>query len=133
MIISASRRTDIPAFYSEWFMNRIREEYFYKVNPFNKNQVKGISLAPEDVDAIVFWSKHPKPIIPHLKKLNEKGYNYYFQYTMNNYPEILEPNLPELSKRIDVFKKLSSQTSPKQVVWRYDPIIYTATIIITFV
>ncbi|MFW6281743.1 MAG: DUF1848 domain-containing protein [bacterium] len=126
MIISASRRTDIPAFYSEWFMNRIRNEYFYKVNPFNKNQVKGISLAPKDVDAIVFWSKQPKPMLPHLKELNEKGYNYYFQYTMNNYPEILEPNLPELSKRIEVFKKLSSQTSPKQVVWRYDPIIHSS-------
>ncbi|MFW6016004.1 MAG: DUF1848 domain-containing protein [bacterium] len=125
MIISASRRTDIPAFYSEWFMNRIKGGYFYKVNPFNKKQVKGISLAPKDVDVIVFWTKYPKPILPHLDELNKRGYNYYFQYTINGYPEILEPNLPSLNQRIDVFKKLCDETDKKQVVWRYDPIIYS--------
>jgi Domain of unknown function (DUF1848) len=66
MIISASRRTDIPAFYSDWFMNRVREGYFYRVNPFNSNQVSGFSLKAEDVDAICFWTKNPAPLMTHL-------------------------------------------------------------------
>ena len=66
MIISASRRTDIPAFYAEWFMNRVREGYFCRVNPFNSKQVSGFSLKPEDVDAICFWTKNPRPLIKHL-------------------------------------------------------------------
>jgi len=125
MIISASRRTDIPAFYSKWFMNRIREGYFHKVNPYNKNQVKGIDLSPDNVDAIVFWSKYPQPMLKYLNELDDKGYNYYFQYTINDYPEILEPRIPKLDKRIETFKKLSEKTSKKQVIWRYDPVIFS--------
>src|SRR6056297_3462321 len=123
MIISASRRTDIPAFYSDWFMNRIREGYYFKVNPFNKNQKKGISLDSKEVDMIVFWSKYPEPMIEYIDELSSKGYNFYFQYTLNNYPEILEPRLPDLEKRIEVFKKLSEKIGKKRVIWRYDPII----------
>lgn len=125
MIISASRRTDIPAFYSKWFINRIKAGYFFKVNPFNPKQVKGISLAAEDVDVIVFWTKNPQPILKYISELNKRGYKYYFQYTLNAYPEVFEPYLPDLRKRIEVFKELSEKTNRKQVIWRYDPIIYS--------
>jgi hypothetical protein len=74
MIISASRRTDIPAFYSQWFMNRLREGYCLVPNPFNARQVARVSLVPESVDAIVFWSKNPAPMIPVLPQLEERGY-----------------------------------------------------------
>ncbi|MDI6870797.1 MAG: DUF1848 domain-containing protein [Bacillota bacterium] len=78
MIISASRRTDIPAFYGEWFMNRVREGYCLVPNPFNPRQVARVSLKPGDVEAIVFWSKDPVPFFPHLDELDRRGYRYYF-------------------------------------------------------
>jgi len=125
MIISASRRTDIPALYGEWFINRIKEGYFYSQNPFNKNQVKIINISPDNVEAIVFWTKNPKPFFKYLKSLDDLGYNYYFHYTINNYPKLLEPNLPAIEDRIDSFLNLSSILGKKRVIWRYDPIIYS--------
>lgn len=73
LIVSASRRTDIPAFYAEWFMSRIHEQYCTVPNPFNRNQVSRVSLKPEDVDAIVFWTKNATPLSPHLNRLNQLG------------------------------------------------------------
>ena len=100
MIISASRRTDIPAFYSEWFMNRIRAGFFYRVNPFNSNQVSGFSLQPENVDAICFWSKNPKPLMQHLDELDARGFNYYLQFTLNPYDKMFEPEVPSIEERV---------------------------------
>jgi hypothetical protein len=82
MILSVSRRTDIPAFYSEWFMNRVRDGYLYVRNPFNYNQISKIDIKPDKVDCIVFWTKDPKPIINKLDELDTKGYHYYFQFTI---------------------------------------------------
>ena len=127
MIISASRRTDIPAFYSEWFMNRIRAGYCTMVNPYNRNQVSYVSLQPEDVDVIVFWTKNPLPLIHHLKELDDRGFRYYFQYTLTGYPVSIEPNVPGIDKEIDTFKKLSGLIGPAKVIWRYDPIKSTPT------
>lgn len=126
MIISASRRTDIPAFYSEWFMKRIREGYFYRVNPFNSNQVSGFSLKPEDVDAICFWTKNPGPLMRHLNELDERGLNYYFQFTLNPYGKEFEPNVPSLDERIATFRELADRIGPERVVWRYDPVILSS-------
>ncbi|WP_455662139.1 DUF1848 domain-containing protein [Pradoshia sp.] len=123
MIISASRRTDIPAFYAEWFMNRIRDGYFMKVNPYNKKQIKRVSLASNDLDAIVFWSKNPRPVLRYLPELHEKGHKILMQYTLNDYPEELEPGVPSLSYRIDTFQRFSEALGTEQMVWRYDPII----------
>ncbi|RAK06309.1 uncharacterized protein DUF1848 [Halanaerobium saccharolyticum] len=125
MIISASRRTDIPAFYSKWFINRIREGFFFQVNPYNQQQ-KGISLAPEAVEAFVFWSKYPRPLLKYLPELDHRGYNYYFQFTLNNYPELLESRLPSLEARISAFKELSQSLGKERVIWRYDPIIISS-------
>lgn len=121
MIISASRRTDIPAFFSDWFINRIREQYAYVRNPMNPHQVSKIILSPDVVDCIVFWSKNPCPMLPRLDALNE--YMYYFQFTLNGYEKELEANLPSLEERIKTFRSLSKLTGSHRVIWRYDPII----------
>lgn len=123
MIISASRRTDIPAFYPEWFMNRIRAGYCTTVNPFNRRQVSYVSLNPDDVEVMVFWTKNPRPLMRYLKELDDRGYKYYFHYTLTGYPPAIEPNLPDLKKGIETFKKLADTIGPARVIWRYDPII----------
>jgi len=123
MIISASRRTDIPAFYSKWLMNRIRAGYCLVPNPRNLKQVSRVSLHSSDVEAIIFWSKNPAPLLPHLGELDKLGFHYYFQFSLNDYPWALEPNIPSLDDRIATFKDLSRLVGPLRVVWRYDPII----------
>ncbi|MGE5604218.1 MAG: DUF1848 domain-containing protein [Bacteroidota bacterium] len=126
MIISASRRTDIPAFFGEWFSNRIKAGFFYRINPFNPNQVKGFSLLPEDVDAFVFWTKNPQPFFKQLDLIEEIGFNYLFHFTLNDYPPILEPGVPSVSQRLNAFKTLSDRIGPKRIVWRYDPVVLSS-------
>jgi len=126
MIISASRRTDIPAFYAEWFMMRVRGGYFYRINPFNSRQVSSFSLKPEDVHAVCFWTKNPRPLMQHLNELNERGLNYYFQFTLNHYDTTFEPNVPPLQERIETMIELAGRIGRKRVVWRYDPVILTS-------
>ncbi|MCF6094772.1 DUF1848 domain-containing protein [Microaerobacter geothermalis] len=126
MIISASRRTDIPAFFGDWFMMRIEQGYFHRINPFNTKQVRRFSLLPDDLDAIVFWTKNPKPFLKHLNQLDGLGYRYYFQHTLNDYPEHFEPAMPSLSSRIETFKILSERLGPERVIWRFDPIIISS-------
>lgn len=123
MIICASRRTDIPAFFTAWFMNRVEAGYCTVVNPFNSKQVSYVSLLPDDVDVIVFWTKNAAPMLRYLQKLDSRGYRYYFQYTVNDYPVSFEPNLPILPQRIENFKQLSMTSGHERVIWRYDPII----------
>lgn len=121
VIISASRSTDIPAFYAKWFFNRLAKGYCTWINPFNQ-QKQYISFSKCKV--IVFWTKNPEPIFPYLHILDEKGIYYYFQVTLNDYErEELEPNLPSVEKRIDTFKKLSNIVGPDRIIWRFDPII----------
>lgn len=123
MIISASRRTDIPAFYSQWFINRIRAGFCVVPNPFNTKQLSHVSLKPDDVDVIVFWSKNPSPLISHLDELDALGFRYYFQFTFNDYPYALEPGVPSAYERVETFLKLSKRLGSMRVIWRYDPII----------
>lgn len=120
MIISASRRTDIPSFYSRWFMNRIKAGFVLVPNPFNPKMVSRVSLDPAVVDCIVFWTKNPAPMIEKLDGLRD--FNYYFQYTLNPYEADIENKLPPVRKRIETFKKLSAAIGPEKVIWRYDPI-----------
>jgi hypothetical protein len=121
MIISASRRTDIPAYYSEWFINRLKEKYVLVRNPLNAQQIGRVSLSPDAVDCIVFWTKNPGPMLDRLGKL--KDYNYYFQFTLTPYGKGVEANLPSKSALTDTFKRLSDIIGREKVVWRYDPII----------
>jgi|ERR1035437_181550 hypothetical protein len=124
MIISASRRNDIPAFFSEWFFNRIKEGFLLVRNPMNIHQVSRISLSPDVVDCIVFWSKNPTKMLNRLNEINK--FDYYFQFTVNGYGQRLEPNVIELDKVVDTFRKLSDSIGPKRVIWRYDPIVISA-------
>ncbi len=125
-IISASRSTDIPAFYSDWFMNRVKAGYVKWKNPFNGKYVY-VTFAKARL--IVFWSKNPKPIIKHLDYLNENTFNYYFQYTLNDYDqEKLEPRVPSVDARLDTFIELSEKIGKEKVIWRFDPLIITDTI-----
>jgi len=120
MIISASRRTDIPAFYSEWFFNRIKDGFVLVPNPFNAKMISRIPLNPEGVDCIVFWTKNAAPMLDKLDRL--KDFKYYFQYTLNPYGKHIETNLAGVSKRIETFKRLSEKIGKEKMVWRYDPI-----------
>lgn len=123
MIISASRRTDIPAFYHQWFMNRVRAGFLLIRNPYNTNQVKRVSLLPQDIDAFVFWTRNPEPFIKHLPELDELGYKYYFQYTITGYPKSIERHVPHPQRSIDTFIRLSELIGKNKVIWRYDPIL----------
>ncbi|MBN1960719.1 MAG: DUF1848 domain-containing protein [Deltaproteobacteria bacterium] len=132
MIISCSRRTDIPANYSRWFMKRIAAGYCTVVNPLNNKQVSFISLKPEDVEVIIFWTKNPKPLLPYLNELTDKGFLYYFQFTITGYGQTLEPGVPQLDQSIETFKFLCKYLSPAHVIWRYDPIIITRSMSIQY-
>lgn len=123
MIISASRRTDIPAFYSQWFINRVREGFLLTRNPFNANQVRRVSLNPSDVDVIVFWTRNPSKLMTHIPELNSSGYKFYFQYTITGYPRSIEAAVPRPHIAIDIFTQLSELIGHDKVVWRYDPIL----------
>lgn len=126
MIISASRRTDIPAFFTPWLLEKIKEGFVVVKNPMNPSQVKQISLSPQDVDCIVFWTRNPRPLIPHLHELNH--YHYYFLFTITPYGKDLEPNLPSKNQSIDSFIELSNLIGKDKVIWRYDPILYSTNI-----
>jgi hypothetical protein len=123
MIISASRRTDIPAFFLEWFFKRIEEGFLLVRNPMNIHQISRITLSPDVVDCIVFWSKNPRKMINKLGQL--KGYSYYFQFTITGYGQKLEPNVPLMQEAIDTFIALSNLIGKDRLIWRYDPIILT--------
>lgn len=124
VIISASRRTDIPAFYSEWLLNRVRAGYCAVPNPFNRDQVSRVSLLPEDVDAIVFWTRHARPLMEHLAELDSRGFHYYFQYTIMHNPKVIDAASPSMQMAIRTFKDLSLQLGDtRRVIWRYDPIV----------
>jgi len=125
VIISASRRTDIPAFYADWFINRIRAGFCTVPNPFNRQQISRVSLLPEDVDVIVFWTRNPKPLIPNLDELDQRGYRYYFQYTLLGYPREIDAKSPNREIAIAAFQELAQRIGPERLIWRYDPIVFS--------
>lgn len=124
MILSVSRRTDIPNYYSEWFLNRIKEGYLYVRNPINPHQISKIILSPEIVDCIIFWTKNPEPMLAGLDELD--AYKYYFQFTLTGFDNDIEYNVPHKKNVvIPIFQKLSRKIGREKVIWRYDPIIFT--------
>lgn len=123
MILSASRRTDIPSYYSEWFLNRLKEGYVLTRNPMNSSQISRIKLSPETIDCIVFWTKDPLPMMGQLSILEELGYRYYFQFTLTPYGKEVERNLRDKKDILDTFRKLAESIGSERVLWRYDPII----------
>ena len=123
MILSVSRRTDIPAFYWKWFLNRVQAGFVDVRNPMNVHQVSRINIRPDVVDCIVFWTKNAGNVIPYLDQLKE--YNYYFQYTINPYNKLIEENVPTKKNIIENFRVLSDIIGYNRVIWRYDPILLT--------
>lgn len=120
MIISASRRTDIPAFHTEWFLNRLREGYCVVTHHTASGVYHRVPLTPDVVDYIVFRSKNPTPMLGRLDELRD--YNYLFNITMNPYGREMESRVPRLEERIETFKQLSRQIGPQRMIWRYDPV-----------
>lgn len=126
MILSASRRTDIPALYPDWFFGRLREGYVCVRNPMNPRQVSRISMKREHVDGIVFWTKNPIPMMDRLHLLD--GYPYYFQFTLTSCGRDMETNLPSKNHvLIPAFQSLAKRLGRHRVVWRYDPIFISET------
>lgn len=123
VIVSASRATDIPAFFAQWLFDRLDKGYCLWKNPYNGKD-SYVSLA--GIHFIVFWSKNPAPMLPLLPRLKDKGIGFYIQYTLNDYEhEGLEVNVPKLDVRIDTFKKIVDKYGLGSVVWRFDPLILT--------
>ena len=123
VIVSASRSTDIPAFYAEWFFRRLREGYSAWTNPFN-----GVRsyVAYRDTRFIVFWSKNPEPLLGHLDYLDSRGIGCYVQFTLNDYvADGLERNVPPVQERIDTFRRLVDRLGSGRVIWRFDPLVLT--------
>lgn len=123
VIISASRSTDIPAFYAKWFINRLKAGYCVWYNPFNQQPMY---ISFKNTKVVVFWTKNPEPMIEYLPELDKRGIYYYFQVTLNDYEhERFEPYVPSLQHRIEVFKKLSEKIGKEKVIWRFDPLVLT--------
>lgn len=123
VIISASRSTDIPAFYGDWFVNRWKAGYIKWINPFNQ---KPLYVSFDKARAVVFWTKNPAPMFKHFEFLDKEVKNYYFQYSLNDYDQDgFEANVAPIEKRIAIFKELSKKIGKEKVVWRYDPLILT--------
>lgn len=125
MIVSASYKTDIPAFYAEWFRNRLQAGYCKMVNAYNRAQQRTVSLRAEDVDAFVFWTKNIGPFRPALAEVAARGVPFIVHLTLNPYPRQLEPALPAAQRRVEQVRWLARAYGPRVVVWRYDPILFS--------
>ena len=123
MIVSASRRTDIPAFYGEWFINRLRAGYCVARNPMNPAQETRVSLRPGDVDAVVFWSKDFRPMLGYLDEIRA-AFPVCVQHTLTPYAAPLEPRLTDKRGIVAGMRELGARLGPDVVVWRYDPIVF---------
>ncbi|MDR2072713.1 MAG: DUF1848 domain-containing protein [Spirochaetaceae bacterium] len=126
MIISASRRCDIPRFHFPWFLNRLDAGFVETVNPYNHRQVRRVSLFPADAELFVFWTRDPRAILVHGEVLTRRGYRYYVMTTLTGYPEILEPRGPPREAVLSAMGNLAAQIGPDRLVWRYDPIFLSS-------
>lgn len=125
MIVSASYRTDIPAFYGEWFINRLRAEYCMTVNPYG-GQVSRVDLSPETVDGFVFWTRNIGPFMGRLAEVRRMGFPFAVSYTITGYPRELESSVVDPGRSVDLIKRLRDACGPKAVVWRYDTIVFSS-------
>jgi len=123
-IVSASRRTDVPAFHSRWFLNRVREGWCHWVHPYTA-AVRRVSLRPEDVPAIVFWTREPGPLLPHVPALRADGHALVFQFTVNGFGPPVEAHNPPVERALGRFEELARLLGPDAVLWRYDPVVFS--------
>lgn len=125
MIISASYKTDIPAFYGQWMMNRLRAGFCCMINPYNRKQIR-VSLRAEDVEGIVFWTKNLRPFLRHLPEVRRMGFPFVVQYTINGYPRELESAVIDADGAAIDFRRVAEEYGPDTCVWRYDTIVNTS-------
>jgi hypothetical protein len=125
MIISASRRCDIPAFAGDWFMERLRSGAVDVASPFRPGAARKVSLRRADVDAVVFWSRDVRPFLRHLPEIEGGGYPYYFLITLTGYTRLLEPAVPAVEDAAACFRELARRIGRRRVIWRYDPVLFT--------
>ena len=123
MIISASYKTDIPAFYGEWFRNRLRAGYCRMINPYNRQQQQLVSLRKDDVDGFVFWTKNLQPFVSTLSEVYQQGFPFVVQYTINGYPRALETRVVDTDRSVACFRSASNRYGADSMIWRYDPIV----------
>lgn len=126
MIISASYRTDIPAFYGEWFEKRLEAGYCSVANPYNRRQVRRVRLLPEDVDGFVFWTRNLGPFMGRLSRVADLGRPFVVQQTVTGYPRKLEPAAVGAAEAVRQIRAVAEAFGPKAAVWRYDPILFTS-------
>jgi len=125
MIISASYKSDIPALYGEWFINRLRVGFCRMVNPYNGKSYD-VPLDNESVDGFVFWTRNISPFLPHLAEVKRLGFAFYVQYTITGYPPEIDRAVPDAERMIRQFRQVSVDYGHRAVVWRYDPIAITS-------
>lgn len=125
MIISASYKTDIPAFYGEWFRNRLAAGFCRMVNPYNAEQHLTVSLEPGDVDGFIFWTKNVGPFRPVLPLVERRGTPFVVQYTINGYPRALESRVVDARRAVEHVRHIADRFGPKVAVWRYDTILFS--------
>ncbi len=126
MIVSASCRTDIPAFYGAWFVRRLRAGFCRVVNPYNRAQRYEVSLRPEDVDGFVFWTKDVAPFLDGLGEVRAAGLPFFVQYSLNGYPTGLEPGVPSAEHAVAHARGLAERYGPRVLVWRYDTVVFSS-------
>tara|TARA_B100000315_G_scaffold234773_1_gene249106 strand:+ start:5556 stop:6476 length:921 start_codon:yes stop_codon:yes gene_type:complete len=124
-IISISRRGDIPAFHTPWLLNRLKEGYCHFQTPYG-GKIREVSLKPEDCDGLIFWTRNPFPLFKHINELKDRGYCFYFHFTITGYPTPIESHTPPLLKSIERFINLSEKIGAEAVHWRYDPVILSS-------
>jgi hypothetical protein len=131
MIISASYKTDIPTFYGEWFVRRLGAGYCKTVNPYNRRVIR-VSLAREDVDGFVFWTKNVGPFLKHLREVHTRGYPFVIQHTVNGYPRELEAAVVNADRSVEHLKQIAETYGSAVCVWRYDTIIISSLTTVDF-
>ena len=134
MIVSVSRRCDIPRFQFKWFMERLNAGYVEAVNPFNAKQVRRIPLRPPEkgmdpqdcAELLVFWTRDPRQILANADELAQRGFPFYVMITVTGYPVEIEPSMVRASKVLNAMKELAGKIGPERVIWRYDPILLSS-------
>jgi hypothetical protein len=126
MIVSISRRCDIPRFQFGWFLERLEAGFVEVPNPFNARQIRRVGLSPEEAEALVFWTRDPRPLAAYAGELERRGCRFYVMVTLTGYPAILEPRAPETAAVIAALGELAEKTRARRVIWRYDPVFLSS-------
>ena len=126
MIVSVSRRCDIPAWGMDAFMADLAAGFRLVPNPFDARKARRVSLAPEDVDCLVFWTRNTRAILEREAELRARGYPFIVQVTITGYPQTLEPGVPEMTDATEAMRELASRIGNRRIAWRYDPVIATS-------